>query len=213
LFAKELRGVLRVIIWLSLPVAVLFFFARGYIVSIIKQGGDSTIAGLLGVFAIVILIRSIFYLAARSFYAQQNTKTPLIISLFSIIISVACAIVFTMVLDWGAYGLALAQVIWAVLEVSALLITKSRKIDKLFTVGFAIAVLKMMIAAVLTGVLCYFLVKTRDLGFVDQTMMTVLPKLLIIMVTSFTAYLALSKLFGLEEVNPILKAIKKVLFL
>jgi putative peptidoglycan lipid II flippase len=213
LFAKELQGVLRVIIWLALPVAVLFFFARGYIVSIIKQGGDSLIAGLLGVFAAVILIRSVFYLATRSFYAQQNTKTPLLISLFSIIISITCAIVFTMVLGWGAYGLALAQVIWAVLEVSALFITMSRKIKKLFTIHFIIAVLKMIVAAIVMGVICYALTKVLDLGFVDQTMMTVLPKLAIIMVLSFTAYLALSRLFKLEEANPVLKAIRKALFL
>jgi putative peptidoglycan lipid II flippase len=212
LFAKELRAVLRIIIWLSLPVAILFFFARGYIVSIIKQGGDNLIAGLLGVFAVVILIRSVFYLATRSFYAQQNTKTPLLISLFSIIISVTCAIVFTMVLDWGVYGLALAQVIWAVLEVSALFITMSRKIEKLFTVKFVIAVLKMIIVSAVMAVICYFCAKALDLGFVEQTMMTVLPKLLIIMAVSFSSYLALSKLFKLEEADPVLNAIKKALF-
>ncbi|MCL1929908.1 murein biosynthesis integral membrane protein MurJ [Candidatus Saccharibacteria bacterium] len=213
LFAKELQGVLRVIIWLALPVAVMFFFARGYIVSIIKQGGDSLIAGLLGVFAMVILIRSVFHLATRSFYAQQNTKTPLLISLFSIIISIVCAIVFTMVLGWGAYGLALAQVIWAVLEVSILFIIMGHKIKNLFTIRFIAAVLKMIIAAAIMGVLCYFLVKVLDLRFVNQTMMTVLPKLGVIMAVSLSVYLALSKLLKLEEANPVLKAIKKALFL
>lgn len=212
LFAKELRGVLRIIIWLSLPVAVLFFFARGYIVSIIKQGGDGFIASLLGIFAVVILIRSVFYLATRSFYAQQNTKTPLLISLFSIVISVTCAIVFTMVFNWGAYGLALAQVIWAVLEVSALFITMSRKINRLFSIDFIISVFKMTIAATVTGVICYFLAKALDLGFVDQTMMTVLPKLLIIMTVSFSAYLALSRLLRLEEASHVFRIIKKALF-
>jgi putative peptidoglycan lipid II flippase len=212
LFAKELRGVLRVIIWLSLPVAVLFFFARGYIVSIVKQGGDSLIAGLLGVFAVVILVRSVFYLATRSFYAQQNTKTPLLISLFSIIVSISCAIVFTMVLNWGAYGLALAQVIWAVLEVSALFITMGRKINKLFDWEFVVAIIKMLVASAVMGGICYFLTKALDLGFVEQTVMTVLPKLLIIMTVSFLVYLVLSKLFRLEEVDPIIKTIKKVLF-
>jgi len=191
---------------------VLFFFARGYIVSIIKQGGDGFIASLLGIFAVVILIRSVFYLATRSFYAQQNTKTPLLISLFSIVISVTCAIVFTMVFNWGAYGLALAQVIWAVLEVSALFITMSRKINRLFSIDFIISVFKMTIAATVTGVICYFLAKALDLGFVDQTMMTVLPKLLIIMTVSFSAYLALSRLLRLEEASHVFRIIKKALF-
>jgi putative peptidoglycan lipid II flippase len=212
LFVKELRGVLRIIIWLSLPVAVLFFFARGYIVSIIKQGGDSLIAGLLGVFAIVILVRSVFYLATRSFYAQQNTKTPLLISLASVAVSITCAIVFTMVLDWGAYGLALAQVIWAVLEVSALFILINKKTKGVFNSSFVVAVLKMIVAAAIMGGISYFLVKAIDLRFVDQTMMTVLPKLLIILSSSSLVYLLLSKLLKLEEVEPIIKAVKKVLF-
>jgi hypothetical protein len=118
-----------------------------------------------------------------------------------------------MVLGWGAYGLALAQVIWAVLEVSILFIIMGHKIKNLFTIRFIAAVLKMIIAAAIMGVLCYFLVKVLDLRFVNQTMMTVLPKLGVIMAVSLSVYLALSKLLKLEEANPVLKAIKKALFL
>ena len=38
LFRNELRKLLRVIIWLSLPVATITFFTRGYLVNFIKPG-------------------------------------------------------------------------------------------------------------------------------------------------------------------------------
>ena len=40
LFRKELQTVLRVIIWLAMPVAAITYFARGYIVSILFVGGN-----------------------------------------------------------------------------------------------------------------------------------------------------------------------------
>ena len=85
LFKKELRAVLRVIVWLSLPVATVVFFTRGYLVNFIQPGGDLLMAQLLGVLSIAILFRSVYYITARTFYAQQDTKTPLYISIFSIL--------------------------------------------------------------------------------------------------------------------------------
>ena len=54
LFVKELRSAMRLIVWFSLPIAVMMFFCRGYIVSIIDRGGNGMIAMLLGVFCIAI---------------------------------------------------------------------------------------------------------------------------------------------------------------
>ena len=77
LFRKDLQKALRTILFLTLPVVVMFFFFRGYVVSFIKNGGDGLISGLLGVLVISIFCRSIYHIAARSFYAMEDTKTPL----------------------------------------------------------------------------------------------------------------------------------------
>src|SRR5690606_15907417 len=73
LFKKELQAVLRVIIWLALPVTVIAYFGRGYLVSFIVNGGDAYMASVLAILAITILFRSIYFISARSFYAQQDT--------------------------------------------------------------------------------------------------------------------------------------------
>ena len=57
LFRTELQSVLRVIIWLALPVATITYFSRGYLVNFIFNGGDSLIAGLLGTLVVAILFR------------------------------------------------------------------------------------------------------------------------------------------------------------
>ena len=140
LFQKELQSVLRVIIWLALPVATITYFARGYVVSFIISRGDPLMAGLLGALSVAILFRSIYYIAARSFYAQQDTKTPLYISLFAITLNIILSIWFTMKLNMGAYGLAYAQSIISIVEVAILFIVMSRRMKGLFDLVFVHAV-------------------------------------------------------------------------
>jgi hypothetical protein len=88
----------------------------------------------------------------------------------------------------------------------------STKIKKLFTLNFLWAVVRMFIAAGLMGCVSYGLVKLLDLGFEDQTLMTVLPKLVIITGVSLILYAVLSKLFRLGEVDPPLKYLKRKFF-
>ena len=110
LFRTELQSVIRVIIWLSLPVAVFTYYARGYIVNFIKSGGDPLMASILGALCIAILFRSIYFISARSFYAQQDTKTPLYISIFSIALNIVLASSWLLKLDAGATGARLGAV-------------------------------------------------------------------------------------------------------
>jgi putative peptidoglycan lipid II flippase len=212
LFRKELRTILQVIIWLAMPVAAIMFFARGYIVSIIKVGGDQLIANIFGILALVILLRSVFHIASRSFYAQQDTKTPMIISLCSVAVSIGLAFWFTLGLGLGAYGLAWAQVIWAALEIIALFVVMNVRIPKLFDREFGLTVLKMLIATVLMSVVTYTLVSVMDLRFADQNILMVLPQLAVIGLASAVVYVALSRLFRLSEANPIIDRIKRMVF-
>ncbi|MDR2524331.1 MAG: oligosaccharide flippase family protein [Candidatus Nomurabacteria bacterium] len=212
LFRKELRAILRVIIWLAMPIAAMMFFTRGYIVSIIKVGGDNLIANLFGVFALVILLRSVFHIASRSFYAQQDTKTPMIISLGSIIVAVACAIWFVFGLNLGAFGLAWAQVIWAALEIAALFIVMARRIPKLFDREFGLVVLKMLLATAVTSIVTWLMVQLVGIRFDDQNILMVLPQLLAIGIVSVVAYVVMSQILSLSEATPVIDRVKRIIF-
>lgn len=212
LFQKDLRSLLRIIFWMALPMSVVIFFTRGYVVHFISNGGDQLIAGILGCLVVAILFRTIYHMAARAFYARQDTKTPLYISIFSITLNIVLAIVLSMVLKMGAYGLAWAQSTVAVLEVVVLLAVMNRQMPKLFDMTFVRAIFKMIIAGTVTGVVCYIAVLIMPFRYHDDSFFSAFPKFVIISLVSFGAYAAASKWLKLPEIDPILARLKKVLF-
>jgi len=212
LFKKELQAVLRVIIWLALPVMIITFFGRGYIVSFILNGGDSLMAGILGILSIAILFRSIYHISARSFYAQQDTKTPLYISFFAIGLNITLAIWFTMGLNMGAYGLAWATSIVAFVEVCILFVMMSRNIKGLFNRAFVHAVARMASATGFMSVVTYVMVLLLPFSAKDQSILASLPKFIIITAVSGLAYVTLSRMLKLDEAAHVIARVKKILF-
>ena len=212
LFQKDLRSLLRIIFWMALPVSVVIFFTRGYVAHFISNGGDQLIAGILGCLVVAILFRTIYHMAARAFYARQDTKTPLYISIFSISLNIILAIVLSMVLKMGAYGLAWAQSTVAVLEVVVLLAVMNRQMPKLFDMTFVRAIFKMILAGIVTGVVCYIGVLVLPFRYHDDSFFSAFPKFVIISLVSFGTYAVASKWLKLPEIDPILARLKKVLF-
>lgn len=212
LFQKDLRSLLRIIFWMALPVSVVIFFTRGYVVHFIRNGGNQLIAGILGCLVVAILFRTIYHMAARAFYARQDTKTPLYISIFSITLNIILAIVLSMVLRMGAYGLAWAQSTVAVLEVVVLLAVMNRQMPKLFDMTFVRAIFKMILAGIVTGVVCYIGVLVLPFRYHDDSFFSAFPKFVIISLVSFGTYAAASRWLKLPEIDPILARLKKVLF-
>lgn len=212
LFRKELQGILRVIIWLVLPVTVVTFFTRGYLVNFINNRGDVLMAGLLGALVIAILFRSIYHIAARTFYAQQDTKTPLYISIFTIALNIALAIWFAITLELGAYGLAFAQSLVAAVEVAILFVIMAKRIPGLFDRVFVHAIARMVSATGFTSVVSYTSVQLFQLQNADQSFIATFPKFCVIAGLSMGSYVLFCYMLKLDEVNPIVARLRKVLF-
>ncbi len=212
LFKSELQSVLRVIIWLALPVTVITFFGRGYLVNFIKNGGDTLMASTLGILAIAILFRSIYHISARSFYAQQDTKTPLYISLFTISLNIGLAVWFTFGLNLAVYGLAWATAIASALEVFILFVVMSKRINGLFDKVFVHGVARMVSATGLMSAVTYGTVVLLPLSASDQSFLASFPKFALIVLISGAAYFFFCYIFKLQEVQPILSRVNKILF-
>jgi putative peptidoglycan lipid II flippase len=212
LFRKEFQTILRVIVWLALPVAAVTFFARGYVVNFIKNGGDYLIASLLGILVLAIIFRSIYHILARSFYAHQDTKTPLYVSIFAIALNITLAIWFTTALDMGVYGLAWAQSLVAIVEVVILFIILSRAIINPFTIEFWHATGRMLVASTLTGLICYAAVAVMPLTAEDASFSATFPKFLAIVAVSSLVYIGSSRVLGIKESEPVLRITRKILF-
>lgn len=210
LFRSDLRRILRVIIWLALPVATITFFTRGYVVHFIRNAGDPLMAGILGALCIAILFRTIYHMAARAFYARQDTKTPLYISFASIGLNVILAILLSTTFDKGAYGLAWAQSIVAVVEVAILFVVMERQMPKLIDKKFTGAIWRMTAATLVTGVVCYGAVLMLPFRELDNSFYSAFPRFVAIVLISFVAYGIMSKLLRLQEIEPVLDRIKRL---
>ena len=210
LFAKELRSAMRMIIWFSLPIAMLMFFCRGYIVSIIDRGGNGTIAMLLGIFCLAIFLRSVFHIMSRSFYAFQDTKTPLLVSLVTLAVSVGLEIWLVFGWHMGAGGIAWAQVIWALLELTSLTVLILRRVPNLFDSEFWHKISQMLIACGVMSVVTYLMVQRINLKFENQNMIMVLIPLAVIGTVSILVYLGASRLLRIEEAEPIIAKLGRI---
>ena len=210
LFRSDLRQILRVIIWLALPVATITFFTRGYVVHFIRNAGDPLMAGILGALCIAILFRTIYHMAARAFYARQDTKTPLYISFASIGLNVILAILLSTTFDMGAYGLAWAQSIVAVVEVAILFVVMERQMPKLIDKKFTGAIWRMTAATLVTGVVCYGAVLMLPFRELDNSFYSAFPRFVAIVLISFVAYGIMSKLLRLKEIEPVIDRIKRL---
>ena len=213
LFKKELASLLRLVIWFALPAVTVTFLMRGYIVRLIAGQGSATAAAILGVFAWVITFRAMYHVLSRCFYAQQDTKTPLYISIFAISLNVVLAILLARPSSYGIIGLPLAQVIVAATEVSILLFVLTRRFPGTLDRTFFGALWRMLSAFGITFWVTWILRRELfELGAQDRGFLTIVPKLGLLCLIVLLVYVAISWLFKLEEVEPIIARLKAILF-
>ena len=215
-FYDTLRTALRTIIWISLPVAVIAYFGRGYVTSFISNIGNNdsngTIASILGTLCIAIFARSIFHIASRGFYACQDTKTPFLVSIIAIGFTIILSVWFYSV-GWGVDGLGWAQSIGAILEIVILLyILQRRSRGELLDKSFWRAFFRMIFATIISGCVAFSMTKFVPLMATDNSLVITVPKFLLIATVSATSYLLASYFLNLKEASPILGYIKKILF-
>ena len=215
-FYETFRQALRTIVWITLPVAIITLFTRGYIVSFISNIGNNdsngTIASVLGTLVIAIFARSVFHIASRGFYAFQDTKTPFVVSIVAIGITILLSVWFYLV-GWGVDGLGLAQSLGAILEIIILMvILQKRSGGELINKAFVRAFLRMGFATIITGCVAFSMTKFVPLMATDNSLVITIPKFLLIAAISMCSYLVASYFLNLKEAKPILQYIKKILF-
>jgi putative peptidoglycan lipid II flippase len=97
-FTDQLLSATRHILFWSVPITVLFIVLRAQIVRTILGAGLFTwqdtrlTAAALALFAVSVVAQSLSLLFVRAYYAIGNTKTPLIINLFSAFLSIGFSV-------------------------------------------------------------------------------------------------------------------------
>lgn len=214
LFRKEFIKLFRVLVWLALPVTVVAYLGRGYLVRLLVAEGNETIANLVGLLVVAMFFRAIFHLVSRSFYAHKDTKTPLIVSIYAIGLNVVLAIflVLPIGLGLGIAGLAIAQSVVAVVEVSVLLSIMQKKYDNLFSVDLISVFARMFISATLSAALMYSLIILFPLRATDVGFFAIVPKFGAIVGLTLASYVIFSFLLKLQEPKPVVDRLMRIVF-
>lgn len=209
-FHREFLMVLRVMIWISTPVIVVCYFARGYLARMIFSRNAPEIAVIFGFLCGAIFFRTIYTIVSRYFYAKKDTWTPLIDSLFAIVLNIVLVMNLAKPSTYGASGIALAESIVAGCQLfilSSIMLWRDPKllnrefwsgVGRIFSVtGFSVIAAFTMISL--------FPLSARDTGFI-----TLGTKLAIISSVTFGVHLALSSLFSLDEAIPVVRKMRSV---
>jgi putative peptidoglycan lipid II flippase len=211
LFRRDFLMILRAMLWITMPVVVIAYFCRGYLARLIYANGNEQIATVFGYLTLAILFRIIYAIVSRWFYSQKDTRTPLLVSVFTIALNVFLAYSLSKPTAYGVAGLALAQSIVACVEVLILFAVMLHRDPKLFNMNFLSGCIKIVSVtgfSVIAGLvmLTIFPLTVGDRGFI-----TLGAKLLIISSFIIGTHIAVSSLFGLEEVRPVLRRIKRII--
>lgn len=204
-FRERLSVGVRSTLLLVLPAAVGYFVLNEPIVDYLLKRGVLTqesvdlVAGVLRFFVIGLVPFSIFQLFLRAFYAQQNTKTPFLINLVAVAINTAINIpMFAWLEVEGlAAGHALAYVFGVVLQGRAL----SRRIGGLDGRRLLRSGIRIGAAAAGMGLVVWVGSITLAEPLLRGTFFEQTLSLGGLVVVGGATYLALAKLFGVEELR------------
>lgn len=211
LFRKEFLKILRVLVWLTIPVVIVAFYARGYLARLIFSQNAPDIALLFGFLTVAIFFRTVYAIVSRWFYAQKDTVTPLIVSVFVIILNIILAYLLSRPTAYGLAGLAIAQSFIAMIEVGILFAIMLWRDHKLLDMKFWGGIAKIISVAGFSLVSGFIMITLYPLGIADEGM-ALFVKLSAISAVILTTHVVISGLFGLEEVRPIYKRLKQIVF-
>ena len=209
LFRKDFLRILRAMIWITTPVVVICFFARGYLSRLIYTQGNNEISLIFGFLTAAIFFRVIYTIISRWFYAQKDTKTPLFVSIFTISLNIFLAYHLSRPSAYGVAGLAIAQSIVAAVEVFILGTIMLIRDHGLFNAVFWGGVMRIISVTGFSVVAAFIMVSLYPLGAADRGI-TLGVKLALIAGVTLLVHVGISTLFGLEEVRPFLYRLRKL---
>jgi putative peptidoglycan lipid II flippase len=200
----------RLILFLAIPSALFVVVARGYIVRLLLGDGNAEIANTLGWFAGTIVFISLFMLVSRVYYAMQDTKTVLYLSLISIPINVAVSIVLAEY--YGVVGLAMAASIVAALQTLGLMLLLRRRYGNFGGKAIFKGLVPMTVAGAIMASSVYLTIHlvvplyAGDVGFA-----VLAPKFLLISIVGAATYLIPCWLLKLAEAKTVFVRLRDIM--
>jgi putative peptidoglycan lipid II flippase len=236
-FKKIFLSTLHQMFFLVIPVSVALLVLRIPLVRLAFGAAQFdweatvTTGYVVAAFAISIFAQSATYLLARAFYALQDTRTPVVIQIVSIIIGIGLSATAILILKLPVWGLALSYSLATFIHAGLLLVFLHRKVGGFGFRRLILPFAKVSAASLTAGSLMYVFLKILDRSAWDQRL-SFLGKLTLpahfevfVIDTRYTlnlafltffvgligaaAYLLLSWVLKIEEMKIFLKLLRK----
>ncbi len=213
LFADNFSVSFRRILFLLIPVSVLVVILRAQIVRVILGSGafgwQDTLntAQALGFFAISMFAQGLIPLLARGFYAYQDTKTPMSISIFSICLNIALS--WYLAGSFGVLGLALAFSISSIINMLLLYIMLNFYIKTIDNGKIFNSLFKIIVNSFLAGSVSYGALHLLSHWVDMHTFIGIFTQGTVAGLLGLIAYIFLGIVFRLDELEIVKKWLKK----
>ncbi len=195
----------RRILYLIVPTSVLLLLLRAQIVRLILGSGNFTwhdtiqTAQTLGFFTLSLFAQSLLPLITRSFYALEDTKTPVLVSLGAVIINIFLAIALGERI--GIFGVALAYSIASIINMIVLLVILRLRVGYLDDEKLAGAAIRIGLLSIFMGLTAYLIMRIVAPLVNMRTFVGIFIQTATTIVISGGLYLWLSFLFNFPEVQ------------
>jgi putative peptidoglycan lipid II flippase len=216
-FKQTIIRAIHQILFFVLPASVFFIVLRIPIVRLVFGASRfdwqaTVLTGMtLSAFSISLFAQSLVHVLARGFYALYDTKTPVAISIFAIVINTALSILFIQYWKLPIWSLGLSTSISSIIHVVVLFVMLDKRVGKFARWELFGSPVKMLIAAVAAGYAIFVPLKVFDQLVFDTTRTW---GLLWLTGTAAGAglivYFTISWLFNVTEVQSFLALLRRV---
>jgi putative peptidoglycan lipid II flippase len=216
-FGGELSASLKLVTALIIPSAVILLAAGPWIGSLLYGYGASSTAqgaalgGVASMFALGLPAFSLFYVLLRSYYAQENTKTPFMINLGFNGLHIVIGFTLFSLMPSGlqvaglALGYSIAYVITCILTWSRV----GKRVPEIRKNGHLRLIVRVTAASILSALVPFLLVR---ITITNQSEMSAMRDgiAIVIFVGSFSIlYLGLAKVLRISEVSAVLALVRR----
>ncbi len=217
LFKITLLTTMHQILFLTLPAAAILIVLRIPVVRLVFGASqfdwvDTVLTGrTLAMFSLGLVSQSIILLLVRAFYALKDVRTPVVVSVSSVIINVASSFLFINAFGWGVWSLGLAYSIAMTFSMISLLWSLDKKIGGFSKRALFTPAAKMFLAAFLSAIALYIPLKSLDQLVFDTTKTVNLIILTgIAGMFGLAVYLLLVWILKVRELHTFIELLKKV---
>lgn len=208
-FRRTVTRTFRYILFFIIPISVFFFLLRAQLVRVLFGAGafdwEDTVLTLetLGLLLLSLFAQASIPLLARAFYVRQNTITPVIISLISIVLNIGLAIILA---PWmGVQGLALAFSVAAVAQLFMLLGTLYHVLHGFDDREVLLSLVKITFASLGAGLVVQEIKYPVSLMVDMRQLWGVATQLFLALGAGGLAYIGLSWIFRCDELTVLVR--------